>query len=76
MIIENQQQVTDAVLSELARAKNPRFREIMSAAVRHLHAFAREVRLTEEEFHQACAQRYALLVGEYAEAHRDPDERV
>jgi len=55
MIIENQQQVTDAVLSELARAKNPRFREIMSAAVRHLHAFAREVKLTEEEFHQACA---------------------
>jgi len=28
------------------------------------------------QFHQACAQRYALLVGEYAEAHRDPDERV
>src|SRR5262249_45819862 len=55
MIIENQEQVTDAVLRELARAKNARFREIMSAAVRHLHAFAREVKLTEEEFHQAAA---------------------
>ena len=55
MIIENQEQVTEAVLGELARAKNPRLREIMSAAVRHLHAFAREVKLTEEEFHQACA---------------------
>jgi hydroxyquinol 1,2-dioxygenase len=60
MIIENQHQVTDAVLSELARAKNPRLREIMSAAVRHLHEFAREVKLTEEEFHQACAYIAAL----------------
>ena len=32
----------------------------MSAAVRHLHAFAREVKLTEAEFHQACAYIAAL----------------
>jgi catechol 1,2-dioxygenase len=55
MIIKNQQDVTKAVLAELQRAENPRFREIMSAAVRHLHDFAREVKLTEGEFHQACA---------------------
>jgi hydroxyquinol 1,2-dioxygenase len=55
MIIENQQQVTEAVLSELQRAEDPRFREIVSAAVRHLHDFAREVKLTEDEFRQACA---------------------
>lgn len=55
MIIENQEQITEAVLSELARAGDPRFREIMSAAVRHLHAFAREVKLTEDEFRQGCA---------------------
>jgi hydroxyquinol 1,2-dioxygenase len=55
MIIENQNQVTDAVLSELQRTKDPRLREILSAAVRHLHAFAREVKLTEDEFRQACA---------------------
>ncbi|MCX4162567.1 MULTISPECIES: dioxygenase [Paraburkholderia] len=55
MIITNQQEVTDAVLAELARAADPRFRDIMSAAVRHLHGFARETRLTEAEFHQACA---------------------
>ena len=41
MIIENQQDVTKAVLAELARAPNARFREIMSAFVRHLHDFAR-----------------------------------
>ena len=60
MIIKNQQDVTPAVLSELERASNPRFKEIMGAAIRHLHEFAREVKLTEEEFHQAAAYIVAL----------------
>lgn len=55
MIIDHERQITEAVLAELSRADNPRFREVMSAAVRHLHDFAREVRLTEVEFQQACA---------------------
>src|SRR5258706_2147785 len=55
MISRNQRDVTQAVLSELDRAGNPRFKEIMSAAVRHLHDFAREARPTEAEFQQACA---------------------
>jgi len=55
MIVENQNQVTQAVLAELERIENPRTREIISAAVRHLHDFAREVKLTEDEFRQACA---------------------
>jgi catechol 1,2-dioxygenase len=54
MIIKNQLDVTKAVLSELDRADNPRFKEIMSLAVKHLHAFAREAKLTEAEFQQAC----------------------
>jgi catechol 1,2-dioxygenase len=53
--IRNQREVTDAVLSELSRADNPRFKEIMTAAVRHLHDFARDAKLSEAEFHQACA---------------------
>ena len=58
MIIEKQEHVTEAVLSELQRAgaTNPRFVEIMSAAVRHLHAFVREVELTEDEFRQIADQ--------------------
>src|SRR5215475_11815706 len=60
MIIENQKDVTTAVLSELQRAPNARFREIMSALVRHLHDFVRETRLTEEEFHAAAAHIIAL----------------
>ena len=41
MIIENQFDITPAVLAEIERAQDPRFREIMGAAVRHLHAFVR-----------------------------------
>src|SRR5258706_9940561 len=55
MIIDDEHQITDAVLAELAYADDARFVEIMSAAVRHLHDFAREVKLTEAEFQQACA---------------------
>jgi catechol 1,2-dioxygenase len=55
MIIENQLQVTDAVLEAVNRTADPRLRELTAALVRHLHAFAREVKLTESEFHQACA---------------------
>ena len=60
MIIRTQEDVTGAVLSEIARAGDPRFREIMSSLVRHLHAFAREVKLTEAEF-QAAASYIAAI---------------
>ena len=55
MIIRSEADVTDAVLAELGRAPDARFREIMTVAVRHLHAFVREARLSEAEFQQACA---------------------
>ncbi|HCP79552.1 MAG TPA: catechol 1,2-dioxygenase, partial [Pusillimonas sp.] len=54
MIIKDQNDITKAVLAEIARAPSPRFREIMSAAVTHLHGFARDAQLTEAEFHQMC----------------------
>jgi len=62
MIIETEKDVTKAVLAELARAPNPRFREVMSAFVRHLHDFAREVQLTEEEFREAM--NYVVKIGQ------------
>ena len=55
MIIENQKQVTEAVLNELQRIEDPRLREVLCAAVRHLHEFAREVNLSEAEFRRGCA---------------------
>jgi catechol 1,2-dioxygenase len=70
MIIESEKDITPAVLSELARAKNPRFREIMSAFVRHLHEFAREVKLTEEEFQAAVG--YIVALGKHTnETHNE-----
>src|SRR6266850_3548080 len=70
MIIETQQDVTKAVLAELARAPNARFKEIMSAFVRHLHDFAREVKLTEEEFQAACG--YIVALGKHtSETHNE-----
>ena len=54
MIIKTQADVTQAVLAEIQRAESPRFREIMTAAVQHLHGFARDAKLTEIEFHQVC----------------------
>jgi catechol 1,2-dioxygenase len=63
MIIEREQDVTRAVLSELERAPDPRFKEIMSALVRHLHDFARDVKLTEEEFRTAIS--YIVRLGRH-----------
>jgi catechol 1,2-dioxygenase len=41
--------VTEATLS-LFQAEDPRLQQIMESLVRHLHAFVREVELTEEEW--------------------------
>ena len=49
------EQITGAVIAQMADTPDPRLREIMDAAVRHLHAFAREVRLTPEEWLQGIA---------------------
>ncbi len=53
MIIRDEVQLTEAVLAETERTSDPRVRQILQALIRHLHAFAREVRLTEQEFDQA-----------------------
>ncbi|HWG06300.1 MAG TPA: dioxygenase [Beijerinckiaceae bacterium] len=60
MIIENQQQLTDAVLDVMGRTPDPRLREVMTALVRHLHGFIRDVRLTEAEFQAAIGFLVAL----------------
>jgi len=55
MIIRSPDDVTRAVLAELEHAPDARFRVLLGAAVRHLHAFVRETALTDAEFQQACA---------------------
>jgi len=42
--------ITDVALAQMAATPDPRLKEIMSALVRHLHAFAREVDLTPQEW--------------------------
>jgi len=60
MIIEREDQVTEAVLSETRRIVDPRLRQIIQSLIRHLHGFAREVRLTEQEFNAAINEVTAL----------------
>lgn len=70
MIIGKQEDVTTAVLKELERAPDARFREVMTAFVRHMHAFAREVRLTEEELRTAAG--YVVQLGKHTtETHNE-----
>lgn len=49
-IIERLEDVTPTVLRAMAEAGNDRLRTVMDAFVRHMHAFAREVKLTEAEY--------------------------
>ena len=45
-----EQAVTDEVIASFAGAPSKRLREVMGSLVRHLHDFAREVRVTEAEW--------------------------
>jgi hydroxyquinol 1,2-dioxygenase len=54
MIIENEGDLTRAVLAEVERTPDERLRTLLAAAVRHLHDFVRETELTEAEFRQIC----------------------
>jgi hydroxyquinol 1,2-dioxygenase len=42
--------ITEVALEQMSGTPNPRFKEIMAALVKHLHAFAREVDLKPEEW--------------------------
>ena len=44
--------ITQAVLARMDGCSNPRLKEILGSLVRHLHDFAREVKLTEAEWMQ------------------------
>lgn len=55
MVIKTESDVTPAVLAVMEQTSDPRAREILTALVKHLHAFVREVRLTEVEFREATA---------------------
>ena len=52
---EREQELTERVVASFDGARSARYREVMQSLVRHLHGFAREVRLTEQEWQAAVA---------------------
>ena len=47
--------ITQAVLDQMATTPDPRLKEIMASAVKHLHAFAKDVNLTPAEWIKGIA---------------------
>ncbi len=50
MQLVTEENITDLAVERWATARDPRLAEVMTALVRHLHDFAREVQLTEAEW--------------------------
>ena len=49
----DERSITDAVLARMDQCEDPRFRQVMSSLVTHLHQFVREVKLTDAEWFAA-----------------------
>jgi hydroxyquinol 1,2-dioxygenase len=45
-----EEQITQNVIDSIAQTPNPRLKAVMTSLIRHLHAFVREIELTEEEW--------------------------
>jgi hydroxyquinol 1,2-dioxygenase len=63
-----EQNLVDQVVASFAHTPDPRLRELMGAVVRHLHAFLREVRLTEAEW--TAAIEFLTAVGHITDDRR------
>lgn len=55
-------ELADAVIARMDQVKDPRFKQILTGLVKHLHAFAREVELTEEEWFEGI--KFLTAVGQ------------
>jgi len=60
--------LTAEVVARLKVTKDKRFREVMTSAVKHLHAFAREAHLTEEEWFEGI--KFLTSVGQKCDGKR------
>ena len=68
MVNIDERTITDAVRAAQAQCPDPRLLEIMSGLVQHLHDFAREVRLTQQEWFAAI--RFLTEVGDITDDKR------
>ena len=50
--------ITDAVIKAIDGTKDARAKEVMTSLIRHLHAFVRDVRLTQDEWETAIGYLY------------------
>lgn len=57
----DEKSITGAVIERMSECRDPRFKEVMTSLVTHLHDFVREVRLTEAEW--LTAIRFLTEVG-------------
>ncbi len=48
--VTRERELTRRVIASFADCENPRLRQVLESLVEHLHAFVRDVRLTEEEW--------------------------
>jgi hydroxyquinol 1,2-dioxygenase len=63
-----EENLTEAVLARYENCKSLRFQELMRSLVRHLHAFIREVELTEEEWFEGI--RFLTKTGQISDDNR------
>jgi hydroxyquinol 1,2-dioxygenase len=64
-----EENITDLAVERWGTAKDPRLAELLTALVRHLHDFAREVRLTEAEW--MAAMRWLTRTGQISNEKRE-----
>ncbi|MDX3589260.1 dioxygenase family protein [Streptomyces europaeiscabiei] len=68
MAFVTEDNLSDLAVKRWATAHSPRLAELMTALVRHLHSYAREVRLTEEEW--AAAVEWLTATGRISDDKR------
>lgn len=69
MDLVTEENITELAVERWATARDPRLAEVMTALVRHLHDFAREVRLTEDEW--MAAVRWLTATGKISTEKRE-----
>jgi hydroxyquinol 1,2-dioxygenase len=69
MQLVTEDNITELAQQRWATAKDPRTAELVTALVRHLHDFAREVRLTEDEW--MAAIQWLTATGQISDAKRE-----
>ena len=69
MQLVTEENITDLAVERWATATDPRLAELMTALVRHLHDFAREVRLTEAEW--MAAMQWLTRAGQISDEKRE-----